>query len=155
MRCTSLPNNLISKVLLTEYLVHKNLYIMSYVIVEMYIYACGIAHYRLDSHEVLVHPVEVVLLIPNVAIHLLLEFLHVAIVELLLCLVDSLLHERISAYINLLCVVGTRSERRVDIYKVYLYALVFEVGTSRQTLAVHDDIAVGVCSDGLAFSHFV
>ena len=101
------PNNLISKVLLTEYLVHKNLYIMSYVIVEMYIYACGIAHYRLDSHEVLVHPVEVVLLIPDVAIHLLLEFLHVTIVELLLCLVDSLLHERISAYINLLCVVGT------------------------------------------------
>ena len=75
-----MPYNLISEVLLPEYLIHKNLDIVSDVIIEMHIDACRLAHHALDSHEVLVHPVEVTLLVPDVAIHFLLKLLHLGVV---------------------------------------------------------------------------
>ena len=70
-----MPHYLISEILLSEDLVHKNLDIMPDVIVEMHIYACRVAHHGFDGHKVFVHPVEIAFLVPDVAVHLLLEIL--------------------------------------------------------------------------------
>ena len=103
---------------------------MSDVIVQMHIYAGVFAHHALDGHEVLVHPVEVTLLVPDVAIHLFLKRLHVVIVESLLSILYGFLHERIAANIYLLGIVGAAGKGRVNVNQINLNALLLQIGAS-------------------------
>ena len=129
VRVDSLPNNFIDKVAFPEYLIHKHFHVVSDVIVEMHIYACAIAHDALYGHQVLVHPVEVALLVPDVAIHLLFEVVQLVAVNFRFRLLDGFGHLWVAAHIYFLGIIGTASEGRVDIYQVYFYILVLQVST--------------------------
>ena len=67
------PNNLIPKILLAKHLVHQDLDIVADVPVQMHINAGGVRHDALDRHQVFVHPVQVVFLLPYIAVQGLLE----------------------------------------------------------------------------------
>ena len=128
---------------------------MSDMIVKVDIYACRIAHYRLNCHQILVHPVKIAFLIPNVSIHFLLECHHIAVVELLLSIIDGFLYKRIASDLYFLCVVCARSEGRVDVDKIHLHALVLQIGTCGKTLTVHDDVSLSIFAYCFALSHFI
>ena len=42
---------------------------MAYVIIKFYINRCSFTHDTLNRHEILVHPVQILFLIPYIAIH--------------------------------------------------------------------------------------
>ena len=134
------PNNLIYKVLLSEYLIHQNLDIVSDMIVKVYVDAGGIAHDGLDGTEVFVHPVQVALLVPDVTIHLLLEGTQLVAVQFALGLVDSLCHSWIAAHIDLLGIVGSAGKGRVDIHQVHLDVVLLQISTGGETLASHHQV---------------
>ena len=115
MRVSSLPNNFIYEPFFAKDFIHKNLHIMNNMPIQMHIDACILAHHTFDSHEVLVHPVEVTLLVPNIAIHLLLEILHIFVIEILLGILDGFPHKRIAADIDFLGIIGSAGKGRVDI----------------------------------------
>ena len=95
----------------------------------MHIDAGPFAHDTLDSHEISVHPVQVILLVPNVTIHLFLEGLHLFDVKFLLSLTDGISHFGVAAHIDLLGIVGSRGERRVNINEVNRDATIFQIST--------------------------
>ena len=57
MRVCSLPYYLIDKSIFSKDFVKEYFYIMNYMIIQMHIDTCLVAHDALDGHEVLVHPV--------------------------------------------------------------------------------------------------
>ena len=147
-----MPNYLVDKVILPEYLIHEDFDIVPDMVVEVHIDACVVAHDRLDGHEVLVHPVEIALFVPDVTIHLLVEGAQILVVEFFLGLRDGGSDLRVVAHIHLLGIVGTAGKGRIDIYEVHLDVLVLEIGASREALAAQHHIVLRIVShlfDGL------
>ena len=68
MRGGALPDNLVAKVFFPEHLIQQYLDVVPNVPVQVHINAGGVAHYGFDGDQVLVHPVEVVLFVPDVAV---------------------------------------------------------------------------------------
>ncbi len=106
----------------------------------MHIYRCCVAHHRFDGHEVLVHPVEITRLVPDIAIHLFLKVTQVSVVKFRFSCCCVFCFLRISAEIHLFGIVGPAGKGRVDIHKVYLDTIGFEVGTGRHAVTTQQQI---------------
>ena len=90
-------------------------------------------HHRLDGTKVLIHPVEILLLLPHVAIHLFLKGGEAIVIDLF-ALFDlaRLVLKGITPEIDFLRVVRAGRERRIDVNKIDLDALVLQVGACAQ-----------------------
>ena len=139
-----MPNYFISKIILPKHLIHQYLYIMSNMPIQMHINACRIAHYRLDSHQILVHPIEVTFFVPNVTIHLFLKRTQFFYIQFAFSLTDGLSHFGIAAKIYLFGIIGTAGKRWVNINQVHGNTFVFQVGTSRKAFATKHKISIFV-----------
>ena len=113
---------------------------MSDVIIQMHIDACILAHHALDCHQILVHPVEVSFLVPDVSVHFLLKLFHFLIIEILLRFFHYFLHKRIAADKDFLGIIGSAGKGRVNINQIHLYALLLEIGTGRKALTMHHQV---------------
>ena len=123
--------------------------------IQMYIDGSILTHDGFDSHEVLVHPVEVALLVPDIAVHFFLESLELIHIKLLLGLRDSLSHRRIAANVDLLGIISSAGKRRVDINQINLDSLILQISTGRNTLTTNDQITIGIIAHTLLQLHFV
>ena len=128
---------------------------MADVPVEVHVDAGGVAHDGLDGHQVLVHPVEVALFVPDVAVHLLLEGAELVDVQFGLGLAEGLGGLGIAAEVDFLGVVRPAGKGRVDVDEVDRDAPVFQVSTSRDALAPQDEVVVRVLPDPLGEVGFV
>ena len=147
MGSRTFPYNFIPKIILPKHLIHQYFYIMPNMIIQMHIDACRIAHYRLDSHQILVHPVEVTFLIPNVTIHLFLKRTQLLDIQFAFSLTNSFGHFGIATKIHLFGIIGTAGKGRVNINQVHRDTFVFQVGTSRKAFATKHEISVLVSAD--------
>ena len=123
--------------------------------IQMHINGRRLTHDTLDGHEVLIHPVEILLLIPHVAVHLLLKGFQLVHVQLLLRLGDGLGHLWVPADIDLLGVVGAAGKGRVDIDQVHLDAPILQIGTGGDALPPDHQVTVRVPAHRLLFLHLV
>ena len=155
MCCRALPNDFIAEVIFAENFVHEHLYIVSNVIIQMYINRRCLAHNALDGHEVLIYPVEVLLLVPHIAVHLLLKGFQLVDVQLLLRLGDGLGHLGIPADVDLLGIVGAAGKGRVNVDQVHLDAPVLQIGTGGDALPSDHQVSVRVLAHRLLLLHLV
>ena len=125
------------------------------VIVQMHIDRCRFAHDAFDRHEVFVHPVQVLFLIPDIAVHLFLKGFQLVHIQLPLSLHDGLGNLGIAADIDLFGVVRTAGKGRVDVDQVNLNALFFQIGAGRHAFAANDHVAIGVLTHGLLLFHLI
>ena len=107
--------------------------------VEMDIDTGVFRHDGLDCSQILVHPIEVLLLVPNIPVHLLLKR-GVCFVGNLGTGLRTFSLQGVPAKDNLLGVICARRERRVDIDEVNLHAFVFQIGAGRKTFTANDKI---------------
>ncbi len=125
-----MPNNFIPEVIFSKNLVKKNFYIVTYMIVKMDIYRSIFTHNGADCHKILIHPVKILLFIPNVSIYFFFKALQLIIFKSLFRLFNGLGNKRIPSNIDFLGIIGTTGKRRVYINQVNLYSLLFKIGTS-------------------------
>ena len=130
-----MPNNLISKLIFTKYLVHKNFHIVSNMPIQMHIDRSSVAHNGFDCNKVLIHPIQIAFFVPYIAIHLFFEVAQLFTINFSLGLFNSLCHFWIATNINLLGIIGTTCKRWVNINKVYFHSFFFKISTSRKTFA--------------------
>ena len=114
---------------------------MSNMPIQMHIDTCRITHYRLDSHQVFIHPVEVTFLVPNVPIHLFLKRTQFFYIQFAFSLTDGFGHFGIATKIHLFGIISTAGKGWIDINQVHGNAFVFKVSTSRKTLATKHKIS--------------
>ena len=124
-------------------------------VIKMHIDRGILTHHRADSHEIFVHPVEIFLLVPDVAIHFLLKSLQLIVVKLLLGLFERFGYERIPADVHFLGIVCTAGKGRVYVNQIYLYTLLFQIRTCRYTFAMDDHIVGVAFSDMLCFRNLI
>ena len=75
----------------------------------------AITHNALDGHQILVHPIEIALLVPNITVHLLFKITKIFEIQFLFSLGNRLCNFRITTHINLFCIVSTACKRRINI----------------------------------------
>lgn len=138
------PSNFVSEILFAENLVHQHLDIVPDVPVEVDIDARVVRHDGLDGEEVGVHPVEILFLLPDVAVHLFLEGGELVGVEGAFGLGGFGGLGGISAEVDFLGVVGAGGEGRVDVDEVDGAAGVAERGARGEAFAADDEVARGV-----------
>ena len=148
------PHNFIPEIILPEHLIHQYLDIMSDMPIQVHVDAGRVAHHGLDGHQVFVHPVEVALLVPDVAIHLFLKSLQFFYVQFVFCLAYRLRHPRISPQVHLLGIVRAAGKGRVDVHQVHGDAAVLEVGAGGEALAADDEVVRRVGGVAHVFAQF-
>ena len=117
--------------------------------VQMNINARRVAHHALDGDKVLIHPVQIFFLVPDVAVHLLLEGAQGVVRQLRLRRAQLLRKARIAAQIDLLCIVRTARKRRVDVDEIDRAPLLAQIGTRGDALAAYDEILRRILPDAL------
>lgn len=151
-----LPDDFIDEVFFTKYFIHEYFDVVSNVIVKMYIDAGTLAHDAFDGDEVFVHPVEVSLFVPYVAIHFFLEGFQLFYIEFFFALLYGFCHFGVATNIHFLGIVGTGGKGRVDIDEVDFDALLFQVGTSRQAFSPQQHVATVVFAPHMLYLlHFI
>ena len=127
---------------------------MSDMPVQMHINARRIAHYALNRQQILVHPVQIFFLIPNVAVHLLFKGAQLLAVHLRFGLRDRLGYLGIAAQINFLGIISTTGEGRINIHKVDADSLLLQISAGAHALAANNHIPA-VAAHLLCFLHLV
>ena len=123
----------------------------------MNIDGCIIAHHRFDGAEIFIHPVEILLLLPHVAVHLLLKGGEAVVIDLF-ALFDlaRLALKVITPEIDFLRVVRTGRKRRINVNKINLDTLILQVGACAQTFAAdHEIVGLGIRADLLLQLHLI
>ena len=128
---------------------------MSNMVVQMHVDRCGFAHNRLNCHQVLPHPVEILFLIPHIAVHFFLKGFQFVNIQFLFCLFYRFRNFRVTADIHFFCIVCTAGKRWVDVHKVNLNALFLEVSTGGNTFSTDYHITVFVFAHGFLLFHFI
>ena len=139
-----MPYNLIPKLILPEYLIHEDLHVVAHVPIQMHVDGRSVTHHGLYGHEVLVHPVQVALLVPHVAVHLLLEAAQRLALERRLRLREGLRHPRVTADVDLLGVVRPAGKGGIDVDEIHLHPLLREVGAGGEALPAEHQVAIGI-----------
>ena len=116
---------------------------------------CRFAHDRFDCHEVFIHPVEILLFVPHIAVHFFLKGFQLVNVQLLLRLGNGPRHRGIPADVDLFGVVGPAGKRRINIDQIDLDTLLLQIGAGRDALAPNDHVAIGVLNHGFLFFHLI
>jgi len=129
------PNYFILEAVFPEHLVHQHFDVVADVPIEVHVDAGVVRHDGFDGHEILVHPVEVVLFGPDVAVHLLVESAELVVGEFLFGPGQGGCDLGISADVDFLGVVGAGGEGRVDVDEVDLDARLLEMGAGGEALA--------------------
>ena len=150
-----MPNNLVPKLIFSKYFVHKNFYIVPYVPIQMHIDRSRVTHNSFDSHKILIHPIQIAFLVPNIAIHLFFEVAQFFAINLCLCSLNSLCHFWVATYINFLSIIGTTCKRRIDINKVYFQTFPFKISTSRKTFATKYEVMIRIFAHHFLAFYFV
>ena len=150
-----MPYYLIPEIILTKYLIHENLHIVSDMPIQMNIDRSRVAHNSFDCNEVLIHPIQIAFLIPHISIHLFFKVTEFFAIKLCLSLLNSFCHPRITTNINLLSIIGTAVKRRVNINKVYFHTFLFKISTSRKTLATKYEIMIRILAHYFLAFYFV
>ena len=123
--------------------------------IQMYVDRSRLAHDALDGHEVLIHPTEVLLLVPHIAVHLLLKGFQLVDVQLLLCPGNGLGHLRVPADVDLLGVVSATGKGRVNVDQIHLDALILQIGAGGDALSPDHQIAVRIFAHRLLLLHLI
>lgn len=144
------PYNFIPKIILTKDLIQQNLDIMANMPIQMDINACRIAHHGFDCHQILVHPVEIVLLVPDIAVHLLLERPQFLDIQFAFSLTNGLGNLGVASQIDLLGIIGTAGKGRINIDQIHGDSFVLQIGAGRQTLSANNEIAVRIVFPALS-----
>ena len=135
-----LPNNFITKIILSKDLIQKNLNIVTDVIIKMHVDRGIFAHNGTNCHKILIHPVKVFLLIPDVTIHLFFKGFQFIVFQFLLSFLNSLCYKRIPTQVNFLGIIGTTGKRWVNIYQINFYPLFLQISTHRHTFAMNNHV---------------
>ena len=142
---TVAPNYFIEKLILSKNLIHYNFNIMRNMPVQMQVDRCVITHDTLDGHEVFVHPVEVILLVPDVTIHLFLKGSQFIQFHRLFSLFDFLRQQRVPAQVDFLGVISAGGKGGIDIDQIHSNSLIFQIGAGGKTFAADKQILSVEC----------
>lgn len=115
--------------------IQQNFYIVPNVPIQMNINGCRLTHHTLDGYKVLIHPVEILFLIPHIAIHFFLKGFQFLDVQFLFRLGNGLSHLGVAAEIHLLGIVRAAGKGWVDVHKVHLDTLLLQIGAGGDTLS--------------------
>ena len=121
----------------------------------MHINRCCFTHNTLNRHKIFVHPIKIFLLIPNIPVHFFLKCFQLIKIKFFLSLVHRFCNFRIAAYRNLFRIISSTSKRRINIHKVYLYSLLFQISTCRHTFPANHHVAATAFANCLFLFHLI
>ena len=128
---------------------------MNHMPIKMHIDRRSFAHYGFNSHQIFVHPIEILFLIPNIAVHLFFKGFQFVNVKFFFGFCYGFSNFGIAADIYFLGIVCATCKRRINVHKVNLNALLFEISTSGNTFATDYHITVGIFTHSFLLFHFV
>ena len=121
----------------------------------MHIDACTVTHHTLDGDEIFIHPVQILFLVPDIAVHLFLERAQGIVCQLRLRRTQFLRDARIPPQIDLLCVVRSARKRRVNVNEIHMPPLLAQIGARRNALAANDEVLRRIRPDALLLRQLV